>query len=131
MGCCPAYECVWNESYECQEGGPKCCDKKKTPKPTKKPRTPTPKPVSTYIQTPRPSKGGYGYNPTPKPTSGYGYNKTPKPTTLDPTKTPSCPNNSESYGYSDNPCNGYSKECCPAYECVWNESYECQEGGPK
>merc|ERR1712130_259599 len=70
---------------------------------------------SGYIQTPRPSKDGYGYTKKPtkkpkKPTKGYGYiNPTPKPVsgyiqtpkpTSDPTDLPTTlePTN-DGYGY--------------------------------
>merc|ERR1712154_274220 len=52
-------------------------------------------------------------------------------TTSWPTKSPTCPKRSGGYGYgSNNPCNGYTKECCPSYECEWRKTYEgegCEE----
>merc|ERR1712130_730082 len=100
-----------------------------TDPPTKNPtRSPTKPPTKDPTLPPTPSPTD---NPTPPPTGNPTPSPTPSPTPP-PTKIPTCPNNSGGYGYgySDNECNGYSKECCPK-ECEWNDSYQCAEGGPK
>merc|ERR1719411_486570 len=126
-----------DKTYDCQKGGPTCCEEKKIP-------TADP----TDMQTPIPTKGygyGYGNQPTPKPSrpkkkkpkkpttssygyisdspDGYGYGKVTNAPTTDPTDMPTA-----GYGYNGYK-SGYSANAVKNEEVSMDDAMKVVESG--